>query len=102
MAVDPRPPPPSEFPVGSVVEQKKGNRTYLIVQETPSMKTIVESWEDGLDVANRLLVRLKVALGEMNSDVAAVNEHLAEGVRKTRAKIKANQRLLDELIEPGP
>jgi hypothetical protein len=35
----------------------------------------------------------------MNADISAVNKRLARGLRKTDAKIKRNQRLLDKLVK---
>jgi hypothetical protein len=87
-----------DLPVGSVVEQKQGNRAYLIVQESPSRRSVVQTWEDGFDVANRLLDRLKSILGEMNRDMAAVNDRLTAGIHETSEKVSANQGLLDELV----
>ena len=91
-----------QLPVGSVVEQRQGDRAFLIVQETPDTASIVESWADGVDVANRLLGRLRQTLEDMNADMSAFNERLAAGLRETDAKIAANQRLLDEIVKSHP
>jgi gas vesicle protein len=93
-------PPFGKLPAGSVVEQKQGGRTVLIVQESPSKRSMVEIWEDGLKVTNRILGRLQSILREMNEDMARTNERLTAGIRDTTAKIKANQHLLDKLLEP--
>ncbi len=86
------------LPVGSVVERRQDGRTFLLVQETPDRTSVIESWDDGLDVVNRLLGRLKGTLENMNADMTASNERLAAGLRETGAKIAANQRLLDKII----
>jgi aminoglycoside phosphotransferase len=93
---------PKKLPVGSVVEQRQDGRTFLVVQETPDRVTIIETWDDGIDVVNRLLGRLKRTLDNMNVDMAASNKRLAAGLRKTSAKIAANQRLLDEIVKSDP
>jgi len=99
---DPVRPPPVALSVGSVVEQRHGNRTFLVVQEAPGISSTVESWEDGIDVANRILGRLNQTLEEMNVGMSTFNEELAAGLRETGAKIAGNQRLLDEIIESHP
>jgi hypothetical protein len=93
---------PKHPPVGSVVEQRQGGRTFLLVHETPDTVSVIESWPDAFDVADRVLGRLKKTLEEMNIDMSAFNQRLAAGLRETDAKIKANQRLLDELIKGHP
>ena len=99
MAMGLKPPPFTGLPVGSVVEQRRGGRIFLIVQETEGKRSTIESWEDGLEVTNRLLSRARESLEEMNADVSALNKSLTEGARKIGAKIKSNQRLLDKLIK---
>jgi hypothetical protein len=96
---------PSEqkhLPVGSVVEQRQGGRTFLTVRETDDTTSVVESWDDAFDVANRILKRLGGTLDEMNADMAEFNKRFAAGLRETGAKIAANQRLLDELLKSRP
>jgi hypothetical protein len=88
----------NDLPVGSVVEQRRGSRTYLIVQESPGKQSVIESWDDGLDVTNRLLGRLKATVEEISADMSLTNERLAQNIRHTEAKIETNQRLLDELV----
>jgi hypothetical protein len=93
---------PEQLPVGSVVEQRRDGRTVLLVQETPETATVVESWEDALDLANRLLARIGRILDQMNADRSALNQGLAESLAVTGAKIAENQRLLDRLINDRP
>jgi hypothetical protein len=69
------------------------------VQETSGRRSTIESWEDGLEVTNRLLRRARKSLEQMNADVSALNKRLTVGTRKIDAKIKSNQRLLDELVK---
>jgi hypothetical protein len=90
------------FRVESVVEQRQDGRSFLIVQEAPGISTRVESWEEGIDVANRVLVRLNRALEEMNAGLSTFNERLAAELRETGAKIEDNQRLLDEIVKSDP
>ena len=99
MAPGIKPPPFAGLPVGSVVEQRQGGRTFLVVQETEGRRSTIESWEDGLEVTNRLLKRARKGLKEINADVSALNKRLTEGARKIDAKIKSNQRLLDKLVK---
>jgi aminoglycoside phosphotransferase len=100
MGLGVKPPPPfGGLPVGSVVEQRHDGRTFLVVQETEGRRSTIESWEDGLEVTNRLLRRARKSLEEMNADVSALNKRLTKGVRNIDAKIKSNQRLLDRLIK---
>jgi hypothetical protein len=100
MGLGVKPPPPfGSLPVGSVVEQRHGDRAFLVVQETEEKRSTIESWEDGLEVTNRLLRRAGKSLQEMNADVSALNKRLTKGARKIDAKIKSNQRLLDKLIK---
>jgi hypothetical protein len=103
MAPGPRPPRPTthDLPVGSVVEQRQGSRTVLVVQESRSKSSIVESWEDGFELTNRLLRRLKNSVEQMNADMSLLNERLTAGIRETNSRIKANQRLLDKLVKNG-
>ena|SRR6266853_1820551 len=91
-----------QLPVGSVIEQRQGDRTFLVVQETPDRTSVIESWDDGIDLANRLLGRLKQTLDDMNVGMMASNERLAVGLRETGAKIAANRRLLDEIVKGSP
>lgn len=93
---------PKHRPVGSVTVQRQGNRTFLVVQETPDSTSVVESWEDAFGLADRLLGRLQGTLDEMNADLSAFNRRLAVELRKTSAKIAANQRLLDQLVKGRP
>jgi hypothetical protein len=48
---------------------------------------VIKSWDDGLDVVNRPLGRLKCTLENMNANMTASNERLAAGLRETGAKI---------------
>lgn len=89
----------TDLPVGSVEERREGSRTYLIVQETRAKQSVVESWDDAIKITNRLLGRLDRTLRKMNADLAALNARLGEGIRRTDAKIEANQRLLDALVK---
>jgi hypothetical protein len=91
--------PPRSPPVRSVVEQRQGGRTYLVVQETPDMTSKIESWTDAFDVANRLLGRIKDTLEDIGTNLDKSNRRLTSGLRKTGAKIAANQRLLDEVVK---
>jgi len=93
------PSPPFGLPVGSVVEQRQGGRSFLLVQESERKISTIESWEDGLELTNRLLRRARKSLDEMNADVSALNKRLMKGARKIDAKVKSNQRLLDKLIK---
>jgi hypothetical protein len=93
---------PDRLPVGSVVEQRQGDRTFLVVQETADRTSIIESWDQGLDLANRLLGRLNQALDDINAGMAASNERLTRGIDETSAKIAANGRLLDEIVKSRP
>ena len=93
---------PDRLPVGSVIEQRQGDRTVLVVQETDDRTSTIESWDDGLDLANRLLGRLKQALEGINAGMATSNERLTRGIRETSAKIAANGRLLDEMVKSNP
>jgi aminoglycoside phosphotransferase len=95
-------PPPAGLPVGSVVERRQGGRTFLIVQEASGVSSTVESWEDGIDVANRILGRLNHTLEAMNADMSTFNDRLTAGLRETGAKIASNQRLLDEIVKGRP
>ena len=90
------------LPVGSVIERRQDGRTFLVVQEAPDKTSIIESWEDAFDLVNRLLGRLKATLEEMNADMSASNERLTAGLRKTAAKVAANQRRLEKLIKSHP
>ena len=90
---------PELLPVGSVVEQRHGGRIFLVVQEAEGRRSTIESWEDGLEVTNRLLRRARKSLDEMNADVSALNKRLTKGARNIDAKIKSNQRLLDRLTK---
>src|ERR1700730_12945464 len=85
--------------VRSVFAQRRGGRTYLVVQETPDTTSKIESWTDAFDVTNRLLGRIKVSLEDINTSMAKSNQRLTSGLRKTGAKIAANQRLLDEIVK---
>jgi hypothetical protein len=85
--------------VGSVIEQRQDGRTFLLVQETPDRTSVIESWDDALDVANRLLGRLKRTLEDMNAGMTKSNKRLTVGLRETGAKIAANQRLLDKIVK---
>ena len=89
------------LPVGSVVEQQQDGRTFLVVQEAPDRTSIIESWEDGFDLVNRLLRRLKGTLEEMNAEMSAFNKRLTANLHKTTAKVAANQRLLEKIIKIG-
>jgi len=60
--------------VGSVVEQRQGNRTVLIVQEARGKTSVVETWDDAFELTNRLLGRLKETLEEMNADMSTLNK----------------------------
>jgi hypothetical protein len=91
--------PSRSRPVRSVVEQRRGSRTYLVVQETPDTTSKIESWTDAFDVTNRLLGRIKVSLEDINTSMDKSNQRLTSGLRKTGAKIAANQRLLDEIVK---
>ena len=91
-----------KLPVGSVVEQRQGSRTFLVVQETSETATRIESWDDGSKLVNRLLGRLGKTLKEMNADISALNKRLEVGLRRTDAKIRANQRLLEQLVNGRP
>jgi hypothetical protein len=91
--------PSRSRPVRSVVEQRRGGRTYLVVQETPDTTSKIESWTDAFDVTNRLLGRIKVSLEDINTSMDKSNQRLTSGLRKTGAKIAANQRLLDEIVK---
>jgi hypothetical protein len=93
---------PDRLPVGSVIEQRQGDRMVLVVQETNDRTSTIESWDDGLDLANRLLGRLRQALEGINSGMATSNERLTNGIRETSAKIAANGRLLDEIVKSNP
>src|SRR6266852_5971848 len=88
-----------QLPVGSVIERRQGDRTFLVVQETPDRMTVIESWDDGIDLANRLLGRLKRTLDDMNAEITTSNQR---GLRETGAKIAANRRLLDEIVKGNP
>jgi hypothetical protein len=90
------------LPVGSVVERRDGEHTVLVVQETPDQKSIIESWEDGIDLANRVLSRLNSTLAEMNFAMSKFNEELGAGLRETGEKIQRNQRLLGEIVKSDP
>jgi|SRR5690242_9790523 hypothetical protein len=92
-------PPPFGLPVGSVAEQRQGGRSFLLVQESEQKTSRIESWEDGLELTNRLLKRAHKSIKEMNADVSALNKRLTKGARKLDTKIKSNQRLLDKLIK---
>src|SRR3954469_14423386 len=97
-----RPPPTSsDLPAGSVIEQRQGSRTFLVVQESRGKSSVIESWEDGFELTNRLLGRLKDSVEDMNADISALNKRLTAGIRETNSKIKANQRLLDALVKSG-
>ena len=91
-----------QLPVGSVIEQRQDGRTFLVVQEAPDRTSIIESWDDALDVASRLLGRIKATLDDMNAGMSASNERLSAGLRETAAKIAANQRLLEKMIKGNP
>ena len=65
---------PNDLPVGSVVEQRQGNRTVLIVQEARGKTSVVETWDDAFELTNRLLGRLKETLEEMNADMSTLNK----------------------------
>jgi hypothetical protein len=98
MAVSVKPPP--RFPtVGAVVEQRQGGRAYLVVQETPDRASKIESWMDAFDVGNRLLGRIKDMVDGINTAMDKSNQRLSSGLRRTGAKIAANQRLLDEIVK---
>jgi hypothetical protein len=86
-------------PVRSVVEQRRGGRTYLVVQETPDTTSKIESWTDAFNVTNRLLGRIKDSLEDINTSMDKSNQRLTSVLRKTGAKIAANQRLLDEIVK---
>jgi hypothetical protein len=94
-------PPPRFPPVGTVVEQRQGDRTYLIVQETYDTASKIESWTDALDVANRLLGRIKDTLQDINTSMDRSNQRLTSGLRRTSAKVAANQRQLDAIVKGG-
>ena len=87
------------LPVGTVALQKRGDRTVLVVQETTEKVSVIESWEEALDLVARLLGRVSKALNEMNADLVESNRRSAAVRRKTKAKIAANQRLLDRLVK---
>ncbi len=87
------------LPVGSVIEQRQDGRTFLVVREAPNRTSIIESWDDALDVASRVLGRIKATLDDMNASMAASNERLSTDLRETAAKIAANQRLLEKIIK---
>ncbi len=89
-------------PVGSVAVQRHGDRTFLVVQETPDRVSLIESWEDAFELVGRLLGRIGVTLNEMNAELSAFNRRSAANLRKTRAKVTANQRLLDKLVKARP
>jgi hypothetical protein len=91
-----------QLPVGSVIEQRQDGRTFLVVREAPDRTSIIESWDDALDVASRVLGRIKATLDDMNASMAASNERLSAGLRETAAKIAANQRLLEKIIKGDP
>ena len=91
--------PPRFSPVGSVVEQRQGGRTYLIVQETPDTASKIESWTDAFELANRLLGKIKGTLEDINTNMDKSNQRLNSGLRRTGAKIAANQRLLDGIVK---
>jgi hypothetical protein len=91
--------PPPHLPVGSVIEQRRGDQIRLVVQESSGKTSIIESWDDSMDVSNRLFGRIRTTLEQMNSNLAAFDQKLAADMRKTSAKIDANQRLLDELVK---
>lgn len=98
MAIDPRLPSHS-LPVGSVIEQGRGEQAYLVVQEAADRTSIIASWDDLMDFTNRVLRRVGATLDQMNADLAAFNEKLSKDVAGTTAKIAANQRLVDELVK---
>jgi hypothetical protein len=85
--------------VKSVVEQRRGGRTYLVVQETPDTTSKIESWADAFEVANRLLDRINDTLEDIGTNLDKSNRRLTLGLRKTGARIAANQRLLDEMVK---
>jgi len=91
-----------QLPVGSVIEQRQDDRTFLVVQEAPDRTAIIESWDDGLDLIARLLGQVNQSLELMIADNAVFIEQLAAGLDETGAKIAANQRLLDSLIKGSP
>jgi hypothetical protein len=91
--------PPRRLPIGSVVEQRQGDRRFLIVQETAGTSSTIEAWDDGIDVANRVLNLLNQTLQEMNDDMSTFNERLDVDLRATGAKIESNQRFLNELVK---
>ncbi len=82
------------LPVGSVIEYELDERTVLLVQEAPDRTTIVESWEDALDLANRVLGRVVDTLDEVIAERSAINQRL----ESISAKIGENQRVLDRLV----
>jgi hypothetical protein len=88
-------------PVGSVAVQQRGGRAVLLVQETSEKVSVIESWEDAFDLIARLLNRIKGTLNEMNLELSAYNRRSAVDLRRTRAKIAANQRLLDKIVKAG-
>jgi hypothetical protein len=91
-------PPREKLLPGSVIEQNQGDRAFLIVQESPARRSVVETWDDLMEVCNRLLGRINTTLREMNADLATFDQKLSRDLRKTAAKIATNQRLLDELV----
>ena len=91
--------PPFGLPVGSVIEQRQGGRSFLIVQESERKTSTIECWEDGLEITDRLLRRARRSLEGMNADVSALNKRLTGGMRKIDAKLRSNQRLLDKLVK---
>jgi hypothetical protein len=91
-----------QLPVGSVIEQRQDGRTFLVVQEAPDRTSIIESWDDALDVASRILGQVNEMLADMNARMATSNERLSAGLRETAAKIAANQLLLEKLIKGHP
>ena len=82
-----------------MIEQRQGGRRFLTVQETSGTSSTIESWDDGIDVANCILGRLNQTLQEMNDDMSAFLDRLDVDLRETGAKIEGNQRFLNELVK---
>lgn len=85
-------------PVGSVVEQKRGGSDVLVFQESADRSTVIETIDDVVAVAERLVGGIKRDLDELNEKLEVSNAKLGLAMSATRRQIDANQQLLDRLL----